>query len=309
MGSLPTAFITHSACAGHDLGAWHPEQPGRIAAIDQALQDDPAFSALIRVEAPAAEQHALERVHPADYLDTLIKATPPAGINWLDPDTGLCPRSWDAALHAAGAGVKAVDDILAGAYQRAFCDIRPPGHHAESARAMGFCLLNNIALAARHALDQAGITRVVIVDFDVHHGNGTEQIFDGNERVLLLSSFQHPLFPYCGTTAHPGYLPMPLPAGTDSKGFRAAWQERGLPALDACAPDFVLISAGFDAHRDDPLAGLNLLEEDFAWLTGEVCRIADVHAGGRVIAMLEGGYDLPALGRSAAAHVKALMHA
>ncbi len=248
-------------------------------------------------------------MHPAGYLDTLIKANPRSGVNWLDPDTGLCAKSWEAALRAAGAGVKAVDDILAGAYQRAFCNVRPPGHHAESARAMGFCLLNNIAVAARHALNQAGIERVAIVDFDVHHGNGTEQIFDGNEGVLLISSFQHPLYPHCGTTAHPGYVPMPLPAGTDGQGFRAAWQEHGLPALQVFAPDFVLMSAGFDAHRDDPLAGLNLLEEDFAWLTAEVCRIAGARAGGRVVAMLEGGYDLPALGRSAAAHVKALMHA
>lgn len=251
----------------------------------------------------------MERVHPAGYLDTLIKAAPRSGVNWLDPDTGLCAKSWEAALRAAGAGVKAVDDILAGAYQRAFCNVRPPGHHAGSARAMGFCLLNNVAVAAAHALARPGISRVAIVDFDVHHGNGTEQIFDGNEGVLLLSSFQHPLYPHCGTTAHPGYVPMPLPAGTDGHGFRAAWRECGLPALDAYAPDFVLISAGFDAHRDDPLAGLNLLEPDYAWLTGEVCRIASAHAGGRVVAMLEGGYDLPALGRSAAAHVKALMHA
>lgn len=309
MGSVPTAFITHPACAEHDLGAWHPEQPSRIAAVDQALRRDPQFFALMRIEAPAATRDVLERVHPAAYLDTLIEATPRSGVNWLDPDTGLCVRSWEAALHAAGAGVKAVDDMLAGAYRRAFCNVRPPGHHAESARAMGFCLLNNIAVAARHALGQPGIGRVAIVDFDVHHGNGTEQIFDGEERVLLLSSFQHPFYPGCGTVAHPGYVPMPLPAGTDGAGFRAVWEQRGLPALEAHAPDFVLISAGFDAHRDDPLAGLNLLEEDFSWLTGEVCRIADVHAGGRVVALLEGGYDLPALGRSAAAHVAALMHA
>jgi acetoin utilization deacetylase AcuC-like enzyme len=309
MGNVPTALISHPACAAHDLGAWHPEQPERIAAIARALRQDPAFSALVSIEAPLAARDVLERVHPGVYLDTLIKAMPASGINWIDSDTGLGAKSWEAALRAAGAGVKAIDDVLAGKYQRAFCNVRPPGHHAESARAMGFCLLNNIAVAARHALDQAGIARVAIVDFDVHHGNGTEQVFEGDERVLLLSSFQHPLFPYCGTIAHPGYVPMPLPAATDGAGFRAAWLELGLSSLDVFAPDFVLVSAGFDAHRDDPLAGLNLVEADFAWLTAEVCRIADAHAGGRVVAMLEGGYDLPALGRSAAAHVKALMHA
>ena len=309
MVSFPTALISHPVCAAHDLGAWHPEQPDRIAAIGQALNQDPVFSTLIRIEAPPVRRDALERVHPGAYLDTLIEATPASGINWIDSDTGLGAKSWEAALHAAGAGVKAVDDILSGQYQRAFCNVRPPGHHAESARAMGFCLLNNIAVAARHALDQPGIARVAIVDFDVHHGNGTEQIFEGDERVLLLSSFQHPLYPGSGTSAHPGYVPMPLRTGTDGAGFRAVWRERGLPALEVFAPDFVLISAGFDAHRDDPLAGLNLLEADFAWLTTEVCRIADAHAGGRVVALLEGGYDLPALGRSAAAHVKALMHA
>ncbi len=309
MGSVPTAFITNRECAAHDLGAWHPEQPERIAAIEQALESDPIFSALIRIEAPRAAREILERVHPGAHLDALFNAAPDSGINWIDSDTGLCAKSWEAALHAAGAGVKAVDDIVAGKYRRAFCNVRPPGHHAGSAHAMGFCLLNNIAVATRHALDQPSVVRVAIVDFDVHHGNGTEQIFDRDERVLLLSSFQHPLFPYCGTTAHPGYVPIPLRSGTNGEGFRASWQELGLPALEAHVPDFILISAGFDAHRDDPLAGLNLLEADFAWLTAEVCRIADAHAGGRVVAMLEGGYDLPALGRSAAAHVKALMHA
>ena len=309
MGSVPTAIFGHPACTAHQLGAWHPEQPGRVDAIEQALRSDVEFSALMWREAPAAAREALERVHPAGYLDALVKAIPRSGVNWLDPDTGLCIHSWEAALRAAGAGVKAVDEIIAGSCRRAFCNVRPPGHHAESARAMGFCLLNTIAVAARHALDQPGIARVAIVDFDVHHGNGTEQIFDGEERVLLLSSFQHPFYPGYGASAHSGYVPMPLKAGTDGAGFRATWQASGLPALEEFAPDFVLISAGFDAHHDDPLAGLNLLERDFAWLTGEVCRIADAHASGRVVAMLEGGYDLPALGRSAAAHVRALMHA
>jgi acetoin utilization deacetylase AcuC-like enzyme len=201
-----------------------------------------------------------------------------------------------------------VGDILAGRYRRAFCNVRPPGHHAESARAMGFCLLNNVAVAAAHALAQPGIGHIAIVDFDVHHGNGTEQIFMGDERVLLLSSFQHPLYPHCGTRAHPGYVPMPLAAGTDGAGFRAAWQDSGLPALEAFAPDFVFFSAGFDGHRDDPLAGLNLLEPDYAWLTAEVCRIADEQSAGRVVSLLEGGYDLPALGRSAVSHVRVLRH-
>lgn len=290
------------------MGPWHPEQPQRIAAIDKVLEESGLITDLIRVKAPEGYRDELERVHPAAYLDALISALPQSGVNWLDPDTGLCPDSWEAALHAAGAGVQAVEDILAGKYKRAFCNVRPPGHHAESARAMGFCLINNVAVAARHALSQPGISRVAIVDFDVHHGNGTEQIFHGDKRVLMVSSFQHPLYPYCGTQAHDGYVPLPLPAGTAGAGFRQAWEKSGLTAVEAFAPDFVFFSAGFDGHRDDPLAGLNLLEEDFAWLTDEVCRLAAKSAQGRVVSFLEGGYDLPALGRSVAAHIRALMN-
>lgn len=305
---MQLALISHPICAQHDLGPWHPEQPQRITAIKQALAQCKLLDKMLQVEARQASRTELERIHPADYLDVLIKAVPDTGINWIDPDTGIGPHSWQAALHAAGAGVQAVDDILAGKYRRAFCNVRPPGHHAETARAMGFCMLNNVAIAAKHALAQTGIAKVAIVDFDVHHGNGTEQIFQDEERVLLISSFQHPLYPHSGTEVHAGFLPLPLAAGSAGREFRAAWQGKGLPMLAGFAPNFILFSAGFDGHRDDPLAGLNLVEEDYAWITLEVCKISNESAQGRVVSMLEGGYDLPALGRSAAAHIKALMN-
>lgn len=307
MSAKPSvALVTHPECLRHNLGSGHPEQPARLSAIENALAESGLWPDLVHVQPDAASRAVLERVHPETYLDSLINATPRSGLNWLDADTGLCLVSWDAALYAAGAGIRAVDDILPGKYRRAFCNVRPPGHHAESAQAMGFCLINNVAVAAAHALAQAGIAKVAIIDFDVHHGNGTEQIFMDDERVLLISSFQHPLYPHTGIQPHSGYVPLPLPAQTAGAGFRDAWQKIGLPALTAFSPDMIFISAGFDGHRDDPLAGLNLLEEDYAWLTREVCRIADQTAQGRVVSMLEGGYDLNALGRSAVAHIKAL---
>lgn len=263
---------------------------------------------MLQIEAQPAKRAELERIHPAIYLDTLTNAVPESGINWLDPDTGIGPYSWQAALHAAGSGIQAVDDILSGKYQHAFCNVRPPGHHAEASRAMGFCLLNNVAIAATHALAKKGIAKIAIVDFDVHHGNGTEQIFQGNSQVLLISSFQHPYYPHCGHVAHEGFMPLPLASGSAGKEFRAAWRENGLPLLAEFGPDFIFFSAGFDGHRDDPLAGLNLVEDDYVWLTNEVCRIANESAQGRVVSMLEGGYDLAALGRSAAAHIKVLMN-
>lgn len=302
------ALVSHPECLRHNLGSEHPEQPGRIHAIENALVQSGLRPKLVHVQPKAASRAALERVHSKNYLDSLIDATPRSGLNWLDADTGLCLVSWNAALHAAGAGIRAVDDMLAGKYQRAFCNVRPPGHHAESAQAMGFCIINNVAVAAAHALAQPDIGKIAIVDFDVHHGNGTEQIFNNDERVLLISSFQHPLYPHTGIQPHSGYVPLPLPAQTAGAGFRDAWQKNGLPALAAFKPDLIFISAGFDGHRDDPLAGLNLLEDDYAWLTKEVCRIADQCAQGRVVSMLEGGYDLDALGRSAVAHIGALLN-
>ena len=303
------ALVSHPDCLRHNLGAGHPEQPARITAIENALKESGLWSVLEHVRPEVASRVALERVHTARYLDSLIDATPRSGLEWLDADTGLCLTSWDAALHAAGSGIRAVDDILAGKYQRAFCNVRPPGHHAESGRAMGFCLVNNIAVAALHALAQPGISRVVIADFDVHHGNGTEDIFSTDRRVLLVSSFQHPLYPYSGTHAHDGYVPLPLSAQADGEAFRQAWRSEGLPRLESFRADFIFISAGFDGHRDDPLAGLNLLEGDYVWLTREICAIADRTAHGRVVSMLEGGYDLAALGRSAAAHIRTLIDA
>jgi acetoin utilization deacetylase AcuC-like enzyme len=301
------AYLTHPDCARHDLGPWHPESPKRLAAVDQALREAAWFDRLLAVEAQAATLEQILRAHTQAHIDTLRDAIPRSGVNWLDPDTGLNPFSWEAAAAAAGAAVRAVDAVMQGEVSRAFCNVRPPGHHAESNRSMGFCLINNVAVGVMHALAEYRLRRIAIVDFDVHHGNGTEDIFRGEPRVLLCSSFRHPFYPHSGAnSAHAGFVPAPLPEGADGGQFRAAVEQKFLPALEAFRPELIFISAGFDAHRDDPLGGLRLVEDDYAWITHEICAIADRHAGGRVVSALEGGYDLAALARSAVAHVQAL---
>lgn len=297
---------THAACFGHQPGASHAERPERLQAVTGALRA--ALPDLHWHEAPRATRGQLLRVHD-DALLALVLDSQVIAPMALDPDTVLGPGSAEAALRAAGAGVAAVDAVLSGAIKRAFCAVRPPGHHATGSVAMGFCLFNSIAVAAAHACEKHGLARVAVVDFDVHHGNGTQAIFEADPRVMYLSSHQLPLYPDSGDVDERGVgniLNAPLPPGTGSDAFRAAWAGRLLPALDGFRPQLVLVSAGFDAHRLDPLAQLELEADDYRWLTAEVLAIARRHAQGRVVSMLEGGYDLDALRECSVAHVRAL---
>ena len=302
-------LYTHPACLQHDPGPGHPESPARLHAVLAALDRD-RFAALDRIEAPRASVAALERVHDATYVARILASAPGEGRARLDEDTLMSPASAEAALRAAGAVVAAVDAVLDERASCAFCAVRPPGHHATADQAMGFCLFNNVAVGAAHALAEHGLERVAIADFDVHHGNGTQDIFARETRVLFVSSHQSPLYPGSGSAEETGMgnlLNAPLPAGTRSAAFRHTWEERLLPRLDAFRPQLLLVSAGFDAHRADPLAQLELVADDYAWLTARLVDIARRHAGGRVVSTLEGGYDLDALAASAAAHVAALM--
>ncbi|HVR81074.1 MAG TPA: histone deacetylase family protein [Luteimonas sp.] len=305
-------IYTHPACLAHDTGPTHAERPDRLQAVTEALHG--AFTdTLDWREAPRASRSELLRVHAATLLDTVLgtvfEAAPEQRL-MLDPDTVLSPASAEAALRAAGAAVAAVDAVLDNGAARAFCAVRPPGHHATSDTAMGFCLFNNVAVAAAHAITAHGLERVAIADFDVHHGNGTQAIFERDPRVLFLSSHQMPLYPDTGDANERGVgnlFNAPLPPGTGSAPFRAAWTTQLLPALDAFRPQLLLVSAGFDAHRRDPLAQLQLEADDYAWLTSELCTIADRHAQGRIVSLLEGGYDLQALRECSIAHVGALL--
>jgi len=289
------------------MGPYHPECPDRLNAIADRLISAGLDPYLARHSAPAASNEEIARVHGSLYIATIEAESPASGLHFLDPDTAMCPHTLTAARHASGAVVLATDLVLSGECRTAFCAVRPPGHHAERNRAMGFCIYNNVAVGAAHALAH-GIERVAIVDFDVHHGNGTENIFAGDPRVLMVSTFQHPLYPYSGLDhPAPNMVNIPLSAGTGSEGFRAAVRDHWLPALTRHRPQMLFISAGFDAHREDPLAGLKLVEADYAWVTKELVAVAATHAQGRIVSTLEGGYDLSALGRSAAEHVRALV--
>jgi acetoin utilization deacetylase AcuC-like enzyme len=306
---MSTAYITHPSFLLHDMGPYHPECPERIGAIGERLEATGLEGRLAHHTAPAATREQLARVHDGDYLDLIESASPETGLHYLDPDTALCPHSLSAARHAAGAAVKAVDLVMSGEFGSAFCAVRPPGHHAESSRAMGFCVFNNIAVAAAHALDVHGLERVAIVDFDVHHGNGTEEIFADDPRVVMVGTFQYPLYPYSGVEPLGANMHnVPLAPGSGSDEFRAAVAQ-WLPELEAHRPQLILISAGFDAHADDPLAGLELSDDDFGWVTEQLIAVARKHAQGRIVSSLEGGYALGALGRSTARHVQALLDA
>lgn len=301
-------LYTHESCLRHDPGPGHAESPLRLKAVLQALDAD-RFAAVDRVEAPRATREQLLRVHDAAHVDRVLGSAPTEGRVQLDPDTWMSPGSDEAGLRAAGATCAAVDAVLAGQTPRAFCAVRPPGHHATPGEAMGFCLFNSIAVAAAHALTVHGLKRIAIADFDVHHGNGTQDIFASEPRVLFVSSHQSPLYPETGFAHERGVgniVNAPLPAGAGSKPFRDAWDKTVLPALDAFAPQLVLISAGFDAHKLDPLASLNLETDDYAWITRRLVELARRHAEGRVVSSLEGGYSLDALRESVAAHVSAL---
>jgi acetoin utilization deacetylase AcuC-like enzyme len=297
---------THPACLAHATGPGHAERPERLRAVLNALEA--AHPDLDWQQAPRASRGQLLRAHDERLLAAVLESDP-QGLLQLDPDTVLSPHSAEAALHAAGAGVAAVDAVLAGRTRRAFCAVRQPGHHATADTAMGFCLFNNIAVAARHAVDRHGLERVAIVDFDVHHGNGTQAIFEQEPRVLYASSHQWPLYPESGARSETGcgnVFNAPLPKGSGGEAFRAAWRDELLPAVDAFKPQLLLVSAGFDGHRRDPLAGLLLESADFAWLTRELAALADRHADGRLVSMLEGGYDLEALAECSVAHVDIL---
>jgi acetoin utilization deacetylase AcuC-like enzyme len=300
---MPTAILSHPACLRHNMGPLHPECPERLTAIHDQLTVA-ALENLREYEAPLATREQLLRVHTAAYLDLIETSAPATGLIRLDPDTAMNPDSLEAALRAAGAVVMATDKVMSGEVDNAFCNVRPPGHHATRDQSMGFCIFNNVAVGVAHALAQYGLQRVAIVDFDVHHGNGTEDIFHDDPRVMLCSTFQHPFYPHSGATSGNDHIiNVPLPAGTDGTGFRSAFMTKCLPALERFAPQMVFISAGFDAHREDELAMLNLVEADYAWVTQQIKSIAAQYAHGRIVSTLEGGYSLPALGRSAAAHI------
>jgi acetoin utilization deacetylase AcuC-like enzyme len=308
---MTTLLLTHPACLEHDTGIGHPEQADRLRAINDALSGA-TFNDLKREKAPRAELSQIERLHPKAYVE-MVQAEVPAELhNWLDPDTVVSPGSWEAALRATGAVIRAVDQVAAGHADNAFCAMRPPGHHAEPAKAMGFCLFNSVAVAALHARTAHGATRVAVVDFDVHHGNGTQAAFWTDKNLFFGSTHQMPLFPGTGALDETGtgnIFNAPLRPGDGGEDFRAAFQDRILPALDAFAPDFILVSAGFDAHLKDPLAQIRLLEPDFAWVTEKLLEAAAKHSGGKLVSTLEGGYDLDALASSTGVHVKTLMGA
>jgi acetoin utilization deacetylase AcuC-like enzyme len=304
---MSTAFITHADCLKHDMGAGHPERPARLTAIEDQLIASGVGQHLTRYEAPLATDEQLARVHPPDYVRAIREVSPQAGTVHLDPDTAMNPFTLHAALRAAGAAVMATDLVLGKKHASAFCAVRPPGHHACRARSMGFCIFNNVAVAARHAIGQHGLERVAIIDFDVHHGNGTEEIFEGDENVLMASTFQHPFYPYSGTESPASNMVnIPLAAGAGSREFREAVREGWVPALNDFSPQLVIFSAGFDAHAEDDMAMLRFSDADYAWVTAELKAIADKHCGGRMVSMLEGGYALSALGRSAVQHIKVL---
>jgi len=309
---MSVLLVSHRACLAHSNSEGHPECADRLRAVLTALEAE-EFHLLLREEAPEASLEQLFRVHPESYVRAILNIRPPEG-EWvaLDGDTGMTAGSVEAALRAAGAGIAAVDAVCRGEALRAFCAIRPPGHHAEPATPMGFCFFANAVVAARHAQAAHGLRRVAILDFDVHHGNGTQAAVASDPGILFASSHQLPCYPGTGAAAERGVgnlFNAPLPPGADAAAFRAAWTETLLPAVAAFAPELIVISAGFDAHARDPLAQLRVREADFEWLTAEICRIANRCCGGRVVSTLEGGYDLQALAASAAGHVRALMHA
>ena len=309
---MTTLLLTHPASYGHEMGPGHPERPDRIRAIERALEQEP-FQLLTRQQAPRVSRGALLRVHPETYVAEIEDAAPAKGYTRLDADTMMSPGTLEAAMHAAGGATFAVDEVMSGRFANAFVATRPPGHHAERATPMGFCFFNSAAVAARHAQAVHGAERVAIVDFDVHHGNGTQDIFWDDARVMYGSTHEMPLYPGTGALdergEHDQIVNAPLRSGDGGEAFRAAFEIAILPRLEAFHPDLIVISAGFDAHRLDPLGHLNLVEADYAWATHRLMAIADKSCGGRVVSLLEGGYDLDGLSRSVAVHVAALMEA
>jgi acetoin utilization deacetylase AcuC-like enzyme len=304
---MPVAFITHPDCLKHEMGAQHPECPQRLGAVGDQLIASGLDPHLVHYEAPLATDEQLARVHPPDYVQAIRDTAPEHGTVHLDPDTAMNPYTLNAALRAAGAAAFAVDLVLGGKHPAAFCNVRPPGHHACRARPMGFCIFNNVAVAAKHAIEAHGLERVAIIDFDVHHGNGTEDIFEGDPQVMMASTFQHPFYPYSGTEMPASNMfNVPLAAGSGGRELRKAVEEVWLPALKDFRPELVLFSAGFDAHLEDDMAMLRFVDADYAWVTAQVKDATAGSSKGRIVSMLEGGYSLPALGRSAAQHLRVL---
>jgi acetoin utilization deacetylase AcuC-like enzyme len=305
-------FVSHASALLHEMGPGHPERPDRLRAVENALSDE-AFQFVSRVEAPIASRESILRVHPESFIAEIEEAAPAAGYAQLDGDTTMCPHTLEAALRAAGGACLAVDEVFLGRADNVFVGMRPPGHHAERTTAMGFCFFNSAAIAARHAQAERGAERVAIVDFDVHHGNGTQDVFWADPSVMYCSTHQMPLYPGTGALGERGQFDTivnaPLRPGDGGDQFKAAMSERILPRLDAFAPDLVIVSAGFDAHHRDPLANLKLVEEDFGWATAKLMEVADKHAKGRLVSLLEGGYDLQGLSLSVAAHMRRLIGA
>lgn len=305
---MTIAYISHHDCESHDVGIAHPESPARLRAIQDHLIATGLDLALRHYNAPKVTREQLQRVHDADYVESVFARAPEEGIVWLDPDTGMMPKTLNAALRAAGAAVLAAELVSGTEAHQAFCAVRPPGHHAEHNRAMGFCLFNNVAVGVAHALEELGMERVAIVDFDVHHGNGTEDIFRDDDRVLLCSSFRHPFYPFTGADTESDHIVnVPLEGGADGAVFRKAVEERWLPALHEFKPQMLFISAGFDAHAADDMGGLRLLEHDYQWVTAELKKIMLEYGEGRIVSLLEGGYELGALARSVAAHLNGML--
>jgi len=304
---MTTAYITHPDCLRHEMGMGHPECPDRLLAVNEQAR---LLEGLTCLQAPLADADDLKRVHRVDYVDLIFEKAPAEGYLQLDPDTAMNPHSLGAARRAAGAGMMAVDEVMSGRCQNAFCAVRPCGHHATQARSMGFCIFNNVAVAAAYALERKGLQRVAVIDFDVHHGNGTEDIFSAppwQPRVLMASFFQHPFYPYSGTTKPASnMINIPLAAGSGGAAVKHAVTSQWLPGLDEFRPQLIFISAGFDAHRDDLLGGMALEEDDYVWITRTLMSVAETHADNRIVSILEGGYNLAALGRSALAHLKTL---
>lgn len=306
-----TAFISHPTCSLHEMGTHHPESSERLSAIQDGLIELRIADRLLYQEAVAIDLDLLATVHSRQHINWLLhhQAATQNDYFSIDGDTAMNAHSLSAARFAAGAGIVAIDGLYNQTIDNAFCAVRPPGHHAEKNRAMGFCFFNNIAIAANYAKYQYTVKRIAIVDFDVHHGNGTEDIVSGNNNILYCSSYQYPLFPYPDARlAKDNCLHAPMPSGTSSQAFRDCYTHRILPAVDRFRPELILISAGFDGHRDDPLADWLLVEADYAWVTKAIVQLAEQHCQGRIVSFLEGGYDLPALGRSAAIHIKCLAH-
>ena len=310
---MKTAYITHADCLRHEMGAGHPECPDRLNAVNEEMRSSGLLGEVRCLEAPLASADDLKRMHRPAYVDAIFEAAPSEGYVQLDPDTAMNQYSLAAAQRAAGAGVLAVDEVTAGRSLKAFCAVRPCGHHATQVRSMGFCIFNNIGVAAAYALEKKGLERVAIIDFDVHHGNGTEDMFSPthwHKRVLMASFFQHPFYPYSGTSnPAPNMVNVPLAAGSGGAAAKEAFDKHWLPALESFKPQMIFISAGFDAHKEDLLGGMALVEADYTWMTRELMQVAARHSQGRVVSMLEGGYNLSALGRSAVAHVRALSEA